>query len=298
MATPPPRRPVLNANSSHASSTSVPKLSLVTSRSSPAPPLSLNTSSTSASASGSGVGVTPGKKPGLSLSLSIPTLGSKPGSAGPSHPSPVYDEFGGVQTAYHGGLRTPTTTRARNGAEGGGYDTTATGQTTIQRTGSGNSNSNGYSHGYGNYGEEDEGQKTIKGMTADLKNALSLMRITPTPTPGGSARASLDGGDGTIDVGQEGYAGSEGGSSGLGTGPGLGRSTSRGSVSAGNAGLVKAGRDAVEDELDPRNYETLMRLGEGAGGAVEKVKDKRTGKILAMKVRVSARVTRFGNQAC
>lgn len=136
-------------------------------------------------------------------------------------------------------------------------------------------------------------------MTADLKNALSLMRITPTPTPGGSTRGSLDGGDGTIDVGQEGYAGSEGGSSGVGTGtgPGLGRSTSRGSASAGNAGLVKAGGNAVEDELDPRNYETLMRLGEGAGGAVEKVKDKRTGRILAMKVRVSARVTRFGNQA-
>jgi hypothetical protein len=130
-------------------------------------------------------------------------------------------------------------------------------------------------------------------MTADLKNALSLMRITPTPTPGGSTRGSLDGGDGTIDVGQEGYAGSEGGSSGVGTGPGLGRSTSRGSASAGNAGLVKAGRDAGEDELDPRNYETLMRLGEGAGGAVEKVKDKRTGKILAMKVRVFAPGSRF-----
>jgi hypothetical protein len=236
----------------------------------------------------SGAGTTPGKKPGLSLSLSIPTPGSK-ASAGPSHPSPVYDEFGGVQTAYHGGLRTPTTTRARNGD--GGYDTTATGQTTIgQRTG------NGYSYGNG-YGEEDEGQKTIKGMTADLKNALSLMRITPTPTPGGSTRGSLDGGDGTIDVGQEGYAGSEGGSSGTGTGPGLGRSTSRGSVSAGNAGLVKAGGDALEDELDPRNYETLMRLGEGAGGAVEKVQDKRTGKILAMKVRASAIVIGVADQA-
>ena len=30
----------------------------------------------------------------------------------------------------------------------------------------------------------------------------------------------------------------------------------------------------MEDEVDPKNYETLMRLGEGAGGAVEKVKDK------------------------
>lgn len=137
-------------------------------------------------------------------------------------------------------------------------------------------------------------------MTADLKNALSLMRITPTPTPGGSTRGSLDGGDGTIDVGQEGYAGSEGGSSGVGSGsgPGLGRSTSRGSASAGNAGLIKAGGDVVEDELDPRNYETLMRLGEGAGGAVEKVQDKRTGKILAMKVRVSVCVTGVEKQAC
>lgn len=146
-------------------------------------------------------------------------------------------------------MRTPTK----------GYDT---GQTTIGRL---------------QREEDDEGQRTVKGMTADLRNALSQMRITPAPTPGGSARASLDGG--SVRSGQDG-SGSEDH-----TGPGLGRSTSRGSGKTGSMRDRPAG--GIEDELDPRNYETLMRLGEGAGGAVEKVKDKRTGKILAMKVRTS-----------
>ena len=224
-----------------------PKLSLVTSRnghpssSSPAPPPALSIGSISNSTAVSNSSSTTRKAPALSLNIPIP--GSKPVNPhnlpGSSQPSPVYDEFGGIQTAYHGGMRTPTR----------GYDTA--GQTTIGRR------------------EDDENQRTVKGMTADLRNALSQMRITPTPTPGGSARGSLDGGS------TEGRHDDDGINN-------LGRSTSRGSGSDRAASLRERG--GMEDELDSKNYETLMRLGEGAGGAVEKVKDKRSGKILAMKV--------------
>lgn len=192
-------------------------------------------------------------------------------------PSPAFDEMGGIQTAYHGGLRTPTRE----------YDPTG-GQTTIGRGGGG---------GRGGYGDDDEGygredyenQRTIKGMTEDLRNALSQMRVTPSVTPSGSVRGSWDGSA----AGHPGFGGDESGSgagSGLDEEVMLGRTISRTSTSSGGHGAgsipgdKKVRQGGVEQDLDPKNYEGLMRLGEGAGGAVEKVRDRKTGKILAMKV--------------
>lgn len=129
------------------------------------------------------------------------------------------------------------------------------------------------------YGYE-ENQKTISEMTADLKNALSQMRLTTGPTGEGEG---------------EGYDSRGGSSSAVGSqGVGQGRNESKqettqnfvgnlGEGTAGN-GQPAEGGNGNGNALDPKDYESLMHLGEGAGGAVEKVRDRRTGKVMAMKV--------------
>lgn len=246
--TPPPRRPKLASElSSNAAASSgapaPPKLSLLTPRNASPAPTGLPTSR---------------KLPSLSLNvsgLSVP----KPGSSHPapsgassstsSHPSPAFDEHGGQRTAYHGGLRTPT-------ASSGYYDSSNGGQTTMM------------------HHHQDENQRTVQAMTADLRNALSQMRITPTPPQ--SHRASFE-----SDHSSDDYAGSTHSANRLS------RNASSSSHKSSTASRMTAevlAAEAIDTELNPANYETVSRLGEGAGGAVEKVKDKRTGMVLAMKV--------------
>jgi serine/threonine protein kinase len=50
------------------------------------------------------------------------------------------------------------------------------------------------------------------------------------------------------------------------------------------AALVGDATSEHGGELDPNDYETLERLGEGASGTVDKVRDRKTGKIMALKV--------------
>lgn len=136
-------------------------------------------------------------------------------------------------TDYNGGLRTPIEA----------YDRTQ-GQTTIRRS-------------------DDDNQRTVSAMTADLRNALSQMRITPPASKRSSLIESNNGSE---------YGDSESGST----------STSRKTEDLANLMDKQVTKTGVD--LDARNYETIKRLGEGAGGAVELVKDKKSGAVLAMKI--------------
>jgi hypothetical protein len=105
-------------------------------------------------------------------------------------------------------------------------------------------------------------EKTITHMPSDLADALRKMRVT----------------------GQQHRQANE---AGVGESTPQNRSRSSSIASGNHSDLVALVGDATSDhggELDPSDYETLERLGEGASGAVEKVRDRRTGKIMALKV--------------
>lgn len=105
-------------------------------------------------------------------------------------------------------------------------------------------------------------EKTITHMPSDLADALRKMRVT----------------------GQQHRQANE---AGVGESTPRNRSRSSSIASGNHSDLVALVGDATSDhggELDPSDYETLERLGEGASGAVEKVRDRKTGKIMALKV--------------
>lgn len=125
----------------------------------------------------------------------------------------------------------------------------------------------------GGYGQTvrqrtDQGQldeKTITHMPSDLADALRKMRMTSQLN-----RQTMEGG--------------------IGESTPQNRSRSSSIASGNHSDLVALVGDATSDrggELNPSDYETLERLGEGASGAVEKVRHRRTGKIMALKVRFS-----------
>ncbi|KAJ9098093.1 hypothetical protein QFC20_006041 [Naganishia adeliensis] len=105
-------------------------------------------------------------------------------------------------------------------------------------------------------------EKTITHMPSDLADALRKMRLT----------------------GQQHRQANE---AGVGESTPQNRSRSSSIASGNHSDLVALVGDATSDhcrELDPSDYETLERLGEGASGAVEKVRDRKTGKIMALKI--------------
>lgn len=157
-----------------------------------------------------------------------------------------------------------------------GYDVTQVqgGQTTM-------GNGNGYKPG-GGY--DDEGQRTVRDMTADLRNALSSMRVTNQGMSNANSNPIVKVSDATS--GRTSF--DDGSNSDIGSSSSHTGSRSRsGSMVDGlqqQVGARVGDGDGADGVLDAKNYEKLAHLGEGAGGAVEKVKDKRTGQVLAMKV--------------
>lgn len=106
-------------------------------------------------------------------------------------------------------------------------------------------------------------EKTITNMPSDLADALRKMRMTSQ-----QHRQANE-----VQVGES---------------TPQNRSRSSSIASGNHSDLMRVVGDATSDhggELDPSDYETLERLGEGASGAVEKVRDRKTGKIMALKVR-------------
>lgn len=110
--------------------------------------------------------------------------------------------------------------------------------------------------------EQSHDEKTITNMPADLADALRKMRMT--------SQLNRQVGEG-----------------GAGESTPKNRSRSSSVASGNHSDLAALVGDATSEhggELDPANYEVLERLGEGASGAVEKVRDRKTGKIMALKV--------------
>ncbi|KAJ9125506.1 hypothetical protein QFC22_000467 [Naganishia vaughanmartiniae] len=106
-------------------------------------------------------------------------------------------------------------------------------------------------------------EKTVTHMSVELADALRKMRMTPQPNRNGV---------------QEGAVGQA-------TPQNRSRSSS---ITSGNhmdlAALVGDATSEHGGELDPNDYETMERLGEGASGTVDKVRDRKTGKIMALKI--------------
>jgi len=119
--------------------------------------------------------------------------------------------------------------------------------------------------------EDNENQRTVKAMTADLKHALGQMRIAPTPPQ--STRVSFEGERSSAHSGETAVQGEAGFEQ-------LEDKMKRVNLRPNTVSMDEQG------ELMAENYEQLGHLGEGAGGAVEKVRDKRTGQVLAMKVSI------------
>lgn len=110
-------------------------------------------------------------------------------------------------------------------------------------------------------------EKTVTHMSVELADALRKMRMTPQPNRNG---------------GHEG---------GVGEATPQNRSRSSSIASGNHMDLAALVGDATSEhggELDPSDYETLERLGEGASGTVDKVRDRKTGRIMALKVRGSS----------
>ena len=109
-------------------------------------------------------------------------------------------------------------------------------------------------------------EKTITNMPAELSDALRKMRLTTQLN-----RHVAEGGVGEYTP--------------------RNRSRSSSIASGNHSDLAALVGDATSEhggELDPSDYEVLERLGEGASGAVEKVRDRKTGKIMALKVSISS----------
>jgi mitogen-activated protein kinase kinase len=132
------------------------------------------------------------------------------------------------------------------------------------------------------------GEKTITSMTEDLRAALGQMALAQVQGGGGDSRR-VSGEEGRFggDVETGGGIGrfsEDSGRDGAATGSSS-RSRSRSSSTASRKeGFAPPAGDVPRSDLS--DFEMLGRLGEGAGGAVEKVKDKKTGKVMALKVRL------------
>ncbi len=119
------------------------------------------------------------------------------------------------------------------------------------------------------------GEKTITSMTEDLRAALGQMALGQGGNGGSGNHSRRPSAEGRAEEGDSvGDAGSTGGL--------LSRSSSTASRTDGTPLSVSSGGDVPR--LNLKDYEMMGRLGEGAGGAVEKVKDKNTGKVMALKV--------------
>lgn len=112
--------------------------------------------------------------------------------------------------------------------------------------------------------EQTHDEKTITNMPTDLADALRKMRLTSQLN-----RQSAEGGVGEYTP--------------------QNRSRSSSVASGNHSDLAALVGDATSEhggELNPSDYEVLERLGEGASGAVEKVRDRKTGKIMALKASI------------
>ncbi|WVQ96131.1 hypothetical protein IAU59_003233 [Kwoniella sp. CBS 9459] len=173
------------------------------------------------------------------------------------------------------------------------------------------------SYGFGRLGnglgEGNEGN-TISAMTEDIKLALTRSRFDPspapsfTPLPGSRSRASSIAG-GRSRAGSSTSASRRGsnavedllglkqldlsGSQAEGSRRSSLEARSRGSGSesghghGGDYGYVGVGEDDEKKDspvFDPEDLVFMKRLGEGTGGAVDLVQDRRTGRIMAKKV--------------
>lgn len=119
------------------------------------------------------------------------------------------------------------------------------------------------------------GEKTITSMTEDLRAALGQMALGQGGNGGSGNHSRRPSAEGRAEEGDSvGDAGSTGGL--------LSRSSSTASRTDGTPLSVSSGGDVPR--LNLKDYEMMGRLGEGAGGAVEKVKDKNTGKVMALKI--------------
>lgn len=110
--------------------------------------------------------------------------------------------------------------------------------------------------------EQNHDEKTITNMPADLADALRRMNLTSQLN-----RQVAEGG--------------------VGESTPQNRSRSSSVASGNHSTLAALVGDATSEHgggLDPSDYEVMERLGEGASGAVEKVRDRKTGKIMALKV--------------
>lgn len=207
------------------------------------------------------------------LSLAIPTPGGPPAGVAPGGSpgttglsagatGPAWDASA-AQTSYYGGLQTPIAGRANADA------------TVVPYRYGGNEEREGGGGGYG-------GERTITSMTEDLRAALGQMAMSSHADASGSG----SGGDederrrSTETSDSSRSSRSRSSSASAGAGSGMGAMAGAGAAAAGDVPRV-----------DLRDFEMMGRLGEGAGGAVEKVLYKggeglagRGGGVMALKV--------------
>lgn len=225
-----------------------------------------------------------------SLKLSIPGMGGTPGGSGGSayasghdYPSDPADD-----DSLDSALRTPTAAgrEDRNPtlqARGADYD------------GEGES-----SYGYGRLGNGlslGAGDQ-MSAMTEDIRQALSR---TSSRFDGGSVSSPFGGIASTSSSRSRSRANSTAGSiastqngSRRGSAAGIddlsalrGLSLCEGDEEVGrrdSTGSASGGEEAGSPTFDPAQLVTLKRLGEGTGGAVELVQDRKSGRIMAKKV--------------
>lgn len=123
---------------------------------------------------------------------------------------------------------------------------------------------------YGRGGGYEDQQRTMTHMTSDIRQALEKMSMT-APS---SSEEPVEGETGAMAANLSRASSS---------------SSSRGGQSGANGATGASDfadlRRSSGEMLRASDFEVIKRLGEGAGGYVDKVKEKSTGRILAMKVR-------------
>jgi hypothetical protein len=127
------------------------------------------------------------------------------------------------------------------------------------------------------------GDKTITSMTEDLRAALGQMALggQSGASQNASRRESAEEKQQQEESDRESDESVRHVSSSRGS---LSRSSSTASKTDVLSLSVGGGGDAPR--LDLSDFEMMGRLGEGAGGAVEKVKEKKSGRVMALKVSV------------
>lgn len=212
----------------------------------------------SASASGSGR-----RTPALKLAMPAATGGSSSNlSMGRQYP----DEHDHDDDTLNSGLRTPLAGEDPN--------------PTIQARFYNNDEDEESSYGYGrrNNGLQSNNESEVSAMTAALRQAVSRSRFDGSPHPASRSRANSN-------------AGSLGSRrSSLATPDDLAQLKSlsiddipsRRSFDSGDEGYQS---EEAGEPFDPSGLVYVRRLGEGTGGAVDLVRDPRTGNVMAKKVR-------------